>query len=723
MHIIRKFAGRRVRQVGVWFYTLALVSILVLGACSKKATQSSVPSATTSSPLPTVSGPAGLIVSAITDTSAVLDWTAYTGADSYNVYRGMASGFTPGAANQVGTGITLPTFADSALSGGLTYYYRITAVTAGKESPASAELAVLTRPFAPVLGPPAFTIKQVILSWAAVTGSDSYIVEADPAGSGVFTPVGTGTTNTFAGAPLAVHSANWAAAQYRAAACNTSGCSSSTAVGISTGMISAIGYFKASNTGANDSFGTKVALSGDGNTLAVGAPTEDSNAIGIDGIQANEAAADSGAVYVFGKDPVTGAWSQQAYVKASNTGFNDSFGKSVFLSGDGNTLAVGAPWEDSIATGIGGNQTDDNQLNAGAVYVFTRSGTTWSQQAYVKASNTGYQDSFGCSVALSGDGNTLAVGACYESSAATGVNDTIIGQLNDTAGLAGAVYVFTRGGTVWTQQAYVKASNTEANDRFGSSVSLSGDGNTLAVGANMEDSNATGIDSITPGQGSNTALDSGAAYVFTRSGTTWSQQAYVKASNTEASDFFGTSVALNWDGTTLAVGADGEDSAATGINSITPGQGSNTALESGAAYVFTRSTGTWSQQAYVKASNTGAGDNFGNSVFLSGDGNTLAVAAPGEDSTATGINGGNNNFTPGSGAAYVFTRSLGIWSQQAFVKAPTTGVSNNFGYSISLSADSGTLAVGACYENSSATGVGGNQADTAATGAGAAYLY
>src|SRR5688572_24260362 len=152
-----------------------------------------------------------------------------------------------------------------------------------------------------------------------------------------------------------------------------------------------------------------------------------------------------------------------SYVKASNTGANDAFGISVALSADGNTLAVGAYFEDS---------------SAGGVYVFGRSGCAWSQQAYVKASNAGAGDAFGVSVALSADGNTLAVGAYFEDSGTPGVNSTP----DEAAFSSGAAYVFSRSGGVWSQQAYVKASNTGAGDLFGVSVALSADGNTLAVG-------------------------------------------------------------------------------------------------------------------------------------------------------------------------------------------------------------------------------------------------
>lgn len=126
---------------------------------------------------------------------------------------------------------------------------------------------------------------------------------------------------------------------------------------------------------------------------------------------------------------------QQAYIKASNTDWGDWFGMSVAISGD--TLAVGASLESSGATGVGGDETDNSAINSGAVYVYTRDGATWSQQAYIKASNTDAGDQFGYSVALSGD--TLVVGACTEDSNATGVNSD---ESNNTAANSGAAYVF-----------------------------------------------------------------------------------------------------------------------------------------------------------------------------------------------------------------------------------------------------------------------------------------
>ncbi|HWO23166.1 MAG TPA: FG-GAP repeat protein [Kofleriaceae bacterium] len=458
-------------------------------------------------------------------------------------------------------------------------------------------------------------------------------------------------------------------------------------------------YGKASNAGASDNFGYSVAVSGD--TLAVGAYSEASAAAGVNGNQADNSASIAGAVYVFVRSGTM--WTQQAYVKASNTGAGDHFGLSVAVSGD--TLAVGAIGEASTATGVNGNQANNSASYAGAVYVFVRSGTTWTQQAYVKASNTEADDSFGWSVALSGD--TLAVGAQHEASEATGVNGN---QADNSVSFAGAVYVFVRSGTTWTQQAYVKASNTGAGDDFGYSVALSGD--TLAVGAVGEASTATGVGG---NEVDNSASSAGAVYVFVRSGATWTQQAYVKASNTGTFDFFGYSVALSGD--TLAVGTPNEASPATGVNG---NQADNSASYAGAVYVFVRNGATWTQQAYIKASNTGAVDQFGSSVALSGD--TLAVGAPFEDNAATGVNGNQADDSANSaGAVYVFVRSGATWMQQAYVKASNTGADDSFGSRVALSGD--TLAVGALLEDSAATGVNGNQGDNSASEAGAVYVF
>jgi hypothetical protein len=458
-------------------------------------------------------------------------------------------------------------------------------------------------------------------------------------------------------------------------------------------------YLKASNTETGDRFSSSVAVSGD--TVVVGAPSEASNATGVNGNQSNNSAASSGAAYVFVRNGTN--WAQQAYLKASNTGTSDQFGSSVAISGD--TIVVGANGEDSNATGVNGDQNNNSAASSGAAYVFVRNGTNWTQQAYLKASNTGGSDFFGTSVEISGD--SILVGAPLEASNATGVNGN---QSDNSLTFAGAAYIFVRNGTNWTQQAYLKASNTGASDLFGNRVALSGD--TAVVGANAESSGATGVNG---NQNDNSIGSSGAAYVFVRSGTNWSQQAYLKASNTGTGDHFGFPVAISGD--TIAVGANEEDSDGSGVNG---NQNNNNAPNSGAVYVFARSGTNWSQQAYLKASNAEADDRFGYSVSISGD--TLVVGASDEDSNAIGVNGNqSDNSVSSSGAAYVFVRSGTNWSQQAYVKASNTGTNHFFGYSLALSDD--TMIVGAYSEDSNATGVNGNQNNHSAPAAGAAYAF
>lgn len=555
-------------------------------------------------------------------------------------------------------------------------------------------------PAAPIVSL-AFGVKELQFSWPAASRATFYRLLENPDGVSGYSEVATNIAATSYNYTIPVHER--LNASYIVEACNVGGCTDSVPQSIATGLTQAIGYAKASNTGAGDQFGISVAVSGDGNTLAVGAPMEDSGSTGINS-GSNESASNAGAVYVFAK--IAGAWSQQAYVKASNTAANDGFGYAVALSGDGNTLAVGAR----------------GQATSGAAYVFTRSTGAWSEQAFLKASNAEANDSFGSALALSRDGNTLAVGAPFESSALTSVTPGSIDEptAGNDAMWAGAVYVYARSGTAWSQQAYVKASNAETVDLFGSSVAISGDGNTLAVGAPLEGSNLTGVipgpvNEFTSG---NLAAGAGAVYVYIRTAGAWSMQAYVKASNTGSGDNFGNSVALSGDASTLAVGAPLEASSSTGINS-TPNRSSGSA---GAVYVFDRLLDTWSQQAYVKASNTGVGDQFGTSVALSGDGNALAVGAPFEDSSTVGIGGSPDEFSADSGTAYFYTRTGSAWSEQAYVKSSNTGDGDNFGTSVALSDDGNTLAVGAPMEDGGSTGINGTVNDNA-TNAGAMYLY
>jgi hypothetical protein len=417
----------------------------------------------------------------------------------------------------------------------------------------------------------------------------------------------------------------------------------------------------------NDQFGDSIALSGD--TLVVGAPGDSSN---NSGGESDNSAGNAGAVYVFVR--TDGVWEQVDFLRGSNTegGWDivetdfglfpvptgDHFGSPIALSGG--TLVVGALGEDSSATEA---EADNSAPDTGAVYVFTHSNGSWSQEAILKAANAEANDGFGGVVAVSG--NSVAVGSPFKDS---------IGYSE------GAVYVFNRSNGVWSQNAFLKASNADALDYFGLAVAISEE--TLAVGAPGEDSSATGgeDDNSATSAGmlsSSPTAAAGAVYVFTRNGGTWTQQAYLKASNAGITDYpkdfscgsfippedidiqfgdgFGSSVALSGD--TLVVGAPYESSSATG------GEADNSALFAGAVYVFRRTSETWNQGAFLKAYNADGsctwsgsgipdygGDTFGRSVAIWQG--SIAVGAPEEDSSAGGDE--TDNSEKDSGAVYIF---------------------------------------------------------------------
>jgi hypothetical protein len=348
--------------------------------------------------------------------------------------------------------------------------------------------------------------------------------------------------------------------------------------------------------------GLSVSLSKDGNTLAVGGPLDDDQ---------------KGATWIFTRSGMT--WTQQgAKLVGSDATGEAKQGSSVSLSEDGNTLAVGGP-------------DDDN--SKGATWIFTRSGTMWTQQGVklvgTEASETERQ---GFSVSLSEDGNTLAVG----------------GPDDDNS--KGATWIFTRSGMTWTQQGVKLVGSGASGQQIlqGSSVSLSKDGNTLAVGGRGDDN------------------FKGATWIYTRSGMTWTQQG-VKLVGSGASGqqiLQGSSVSLSEDGNTLAVGGPFDDNS------------------KGATWIFTRSGTMWTQQGDKLVGMGAAGSaGQGQSVSLSEDGNTLAVGGPFDD-----------NF---KGATWIFTRSGTKWTQQGDKLVGKGGSEQaQQGFSVSLSGGREILAMG-----------------------------
>jgi hypothetical protein len=331
-------------------------------------------------------------------------------------------------------------------------------------------------------------------------------------------------------------------------------------------------------------FGYGLAFSGDGNTLAIGAPSENSSGTGVStgpgGASVSPTYDYSGAVYVWAYS--LGKWSQTHFIKPSDTENGGRFGWSVALNGAGTILAVAALGEASSATGISATaSTDTGAASSGAVYIFEKT-STWNQTTYIKAKNSRANGNFGQRIAMSGNGNTLVVGANGESSAATGINPTNPGDDDTTANNAGAAYVFTKDTNGWTQSAYLKASNTRSGAYFGRSVAISNDGKSIVVGGQGETSAATGVNNTTPGQGDTSVPTAGAAYDFAFANGTWTQVAYLKGARAYGMNF-GLAVAVSNGGTTVAVGASSDPSSDMGIDGTLLNTG---ALGSGAVYTF-----------------------------------------------------------------------------------------------------------------------------------------
>ncbi|AYO23355.1 hypothetical protein D0856_26240 [Vibrio owensii] len=469
-------------------------------------------------------------------------------------------------------------------------------------------------------------------------------------------------------------------------------------------LLNAIGLLKASNTDSNDNYGNAVAVSNDGSTIAVSAFKES----GIANDPTANRAALSGAVYVYRK--TNNIWNEVAYLKAPNADDKDEFGYAIALSGDGNTLAVSTINEASSATGIDGNQLDNLAPASGAVYLYVNSGSSWQSQAYIKSSNSNLVDSFGFSVSLDSDGTTLLVGAPGESSSAQSINGD---ETDNTGSLSGAAYVFELQNNQWAQTAYLKSTNSDKLDSFGYDVALSEDGLTVVVGSPGEDSNAT---SVNGDEMDNSSDNSGSAYVFVHNGTTWAQDSYLKASNSDSEDQFGHSVDVNSDGTVIAIGAFNEAS----DSEINGNESDNSASGAGAAYLFYKLQAGWQQEDYIKAVNSDASDHFGSDVQLSSNGKALVVGAPDEASSSQGLDGDVQlNDASTAGAVYLFTDVEGTWQQTEYIKSRNTDAGDGFGSTIAISGDGNTLIVGAKDEASD----GSDFNDNSSSGSGAAYIY
>lgn len=524
--------------------------------------------------------------------------------------------------------------------------------------------------------------KKFIFTWEDTPSATHYKILENTDGNSEFIEIGSDIPQGTQRAEFVIPLFERHSAQYKLKTCIQTECLDSDILSVEGTLVDSIVNIIGSNTEDGDRFGYAVSISDDGSTLAVGAYEEDSISTGINGNELDNSALWSGAVYVYQKTDE--GWVQEAYIKSSNNEFSDSFGVSVSLSGDGKTLAVGAYNESSAADGINGDQADNSAEWSGAAYVFQKVGAEWIQEAYIKASDSRSYNYFGISLVLSGDGNTLAVSAPQESSNMTTINGYRANQFDPPIWDSGAVYVYRREGSNWIEQAHIKSTDTQKSSYFGEAVDLSDDGNTLVAGSRRQDTEV--------GQ------DSGAVYVFEFNGENWYQHSRLIGTHSGGSDQFGQSATISGDGNTIAVGARGDSSGASGINPEVTDYGMHS--WAGAAYVFVRSSSTWVQQAYIKASNTEEHDYFGMSISLSKNGNTLAVGANFEDSGVAGINSEQfDNSESHSGAVYTYSRKGTEWRQTSYLKSTDPKMTDEFGISLQLSNDGLNLIVGANNAN------------------------
>lgn len=583
-------------------------------------------------------------------------------------------------------------------------------------------------------------IKTLRFEWSPVADATYYILKKNPDGISGYEQVGGTITDTFVEETVGAHIQDWINAKYIVEACNASGCNSESDIAFTaTEMLGTIGYIKSSAPDRGDSFGWSIAISGDGSTLAVGAPAEDSNATGINGDDTNNTSTNAGAVYVFTKN-ASGQWMQQAYVKASNTEqlyldsnrvlFNDRFGYRVSLSHDGNTLAVSALLEDSPSYGVNCNQdnyeafsygaSSDPSLttiaaqnfNVGAVYMFERTNAAWAQTAYIKPRYSVAQTSlseglrFGQTLALSGDGLTLAVGSPNDSLPTGSIVNFYSNILSGSASSLACL------------EYYPTSSSSSSSSSSLVSSSVSSGATTSAIGGSL----------------------SGAVYLYRKTDSGWTEDAYVRPSNSGVNDQFSYSIDLSFDGNVLAVGAPYEDSISVSaptengcyrvkdnIAEVADSCKNATGyLDVGSAYIFTRNGNDWSQTHMLKPDVIYIQNYFGFSVALSGDASTLAVGALNDSAPALGLDSNPSdvsNANIGIGAVWVYGANNGAWIREAFIKPEAQNQLKQFGGVLALSRTGDLLAVGAHNDDSLSVGINGDDGNADAIDSGAVFMY
>lgn len=382
----------------------------------------------------------------------------------------------------------------------------------------------------------------------------------------------------------------------------------------------------ATDAGPSDALGYTVAISSDGNTAVAGAISE-------------------GAIYVFLR--TNGVWNQsQKIVPAVFGPTGAGLGYSLEISDDGTRIAAGSPYNDTVVS------------NGGAIYVYDRSGDTFTETDILYSADAASDDRFGWHIGMSADGKVIVGGSV----------------LDDPRGSAsGSAYVFELVNGAWTQRAKLVPSDGATGDEFGTAISVSGDGSVVLVGA--KNANISGVN------------DTGAAWIFTRSGDTWPQTAKISPTDIALNDHFGWATAISYDGTLALIASPHDDDKGSG---------------SGSAYMFENVGGTWNQIRKFVASDGLAVDFFGQFVAMSNNGDIVAISAPGDDDAGIA-----------SGSVYIYERNkdTGFWAQTQKFHASDRAGSDQYGNALALSGGGNFIIVGASSNNAGANG------------AGAAYIY
>ncbi len=375
----------------------------------------------------------------------------------------------------------------------------------------------------------------------------------------------------------------------------------------------------ASDGSANDFLGESVGITSDGSLIVVGSEGDD------------DKGSSAGAAYVLRRSGTT--WTEEQKITAPDGVANDIFGFAVAISADGSRIVVGAYAD------------DDNGSGSGGAYVFYKPTSTWIMEQKLTPSDGTTFDSFGESVAISDDGSRIVISS-------TGDDDNGSGS--------GSAYVFYKATSTWAQEQKLTASDGAAGDEFSNAVDISSDGSRIVVGSHSDDVSGKS--------------DQGSAYIFYRATSTWAQEQKLTASDgvvsdalTETDGHLGNGARIAADGLTVILGASHASSSFRG-----------------AAYIFTRSGVTWSQQQKLTASDAADFDQFGAGLGISSDGSRVVVGAYSDD---VGLNSDQ-------GSAYVFYRATSTWTQSEHLAWSTGGASNGFGLGLDMTGNGSRIAIG-----------------------------